>query len=149
MDESDHKPHTTKESLLFLKDLSGLLKSKIYKHTTSISKNVYINRLDKIVDKYNKRYDGTIKNGIEHGILRMVLSMMTRILDLKLVTVWEYQNTEIFLQKATLQIGLTKSLWSKKIKILLLMISTTKKLFESSMKKSCRRQAKQNWELKK
>ena len=87
MDESDHKPHTTKESLLFLKDLSGLLKSKIYKHTTSISKNVYINRLDKIVDKYNKRYDGTIKNGIEHGILRMVLSMMTRILDLKLVTV--------------------------------------------------------------
>ena len=71
---------------------------------------MYINRLDKIVDKYNKRYDGTIKNGIEHGILRMVLSMMTRILDLKLVTVCEYQNTEIFLQKATLQIGLTKSL---------------------------------------
>ena len=24
LDESDHKPHTTKESLLFLKDLSGL-----------------------------------------------------------------------------------------------------------------------------
>ena len=39
----------------------------MYNHTTSISKNVYINRLDKIVDKYNKWYHGTIKNGIEHG----------------------------------------------------------------------------------
>ena len=28
---------------------------------------MYINRLDKIVDKYNKWYHGTIKNGIEHG----------------------------------------------------------------------------------
>ena len=37
------------------------LKSKIYKHTTSISKNVYIDKLDDIVDEYNNTYHTTIK----------------------------------------------------------------------------------------
>ena len=34
------------------------LKSKIYKHMTSISRNVYI---DKLVDEYNNTYHTTIK----------------------------------------------------------------------------------------
>ena len=37
------------------------LKSKIYKHMTSISKNVYIDKLDGIVDRYNNTYHTTIK----------------------------------------------------------------------------------------
>ena len=37
------------------------LKSKIYKYMTSISKNVYIDKLDDIVDKYNNTYYTTIK----------------------------------------------------------------------------------------
>ena len=37
------------------------LKSKIYKYMTSISKNVYIDRLDDIVDEYNNTYHTTIK----------------------------------------------------------------------------------------
>ena len=37
------------------------LKSKIYKYMTSISKNVYINKLDDIVYKYNNTYHTTIK----------------------------------------------------------------------------------------
>ena len=37
------------------------LKSKIYKYMTSISKNVYIDELDYIVDKHNNAYDTTIK----------------------------------------------------------------------------------------
>ena len=37
------------------------LKSKIYKYMTSISKNVYIDTLDDIVDKYNNAYHITIK----------------------------------------------------------------------------------------
>ena len=36
-------------------------KSKIYKYMTSISKNVYINKLDDIVDEYNNTYHTTIK----------------------------------------------------------------------------------------
>ena len=37
------------------------LKSKIYKHMTSISKNVYIDKLDDMVNEYNKTYHTTIK----------------------------------------------------------------------------------------
>ena len=37
------------------------LKNKIYKYMTSISKNVYINELDDIVNRYNKIYRNTIK----------------------------------------------------------------------------------------
>ena len=37
------------------------LKSKISKYMTSISKNVYIDKLDDIVDEYNNTYHTTIK----------------------------------------------------------------------------------------
>ena len=37
------------------------LKSKIYKHMTSISKNVYIDKSDDIVNEYNNAYHTTIK----------------------------------------------------------------------------------------
>ena len=37
------------------------LKNKIYKHMTAISKNVYFDVLDDIVDKYTNTYHRTIK----------------------------------------------------------------------------------------
>ena len=37
------------------------LKNKIYKHMTAISKNVYFDVLDDIVDEYNNTYHKTIK----------------------------------------------------------------------------------------
>ena len=37
------------------------LKNKIYKYMTSISKNVYIDKLDDMVDEYNNTYHRTIK----------------------------------------------------------------------------------------
>ena len=37
------------------------LKNKIYKYMTSISKNVYIDKLDDIVNEYNHTYHSTIK----------------------------------------------------------------------------------------
>ena len=40
---------------------SRTLKTKIYKYMTSISKYVYINKLDDIVNKYNNAYRRTIK----------------------------------------------------------------------------------------
>ena len=54
----------------------------------------------------------------------------------KLVILLEYWSIKIFLQKATLQIGLKKFLWLKKLKILccghiLLMVLMEKKLLES------------------
>ena len=38
-----------------------ILKNKIYKYMTSISKNMYINKLDDIVKKYNNTYHTSIK----------------------------------------------------------------------------------------
>ena len=37
------------------------LKTKIYKYMTSISKNVYINKLDDTVNEHNNKYHRTIK----------------------------------------------------------------------------------------
>ena len=37
------------------------LKNKIYKHMTSVSKTVYIDKLDDIVNEYNNTYHRTIK----------------------------------------------------------------------------------------
>ena len=37
------------------------LKTKIYKYMTSVSKNVYIDKLDDIVNEYNNKYHRTIK----------------------------------------------------------------------------------------
>ena len=37
------------------------LKDKIYKYIASISKNIYIDKLDDIVDKYNNTYHNIIK----------------------------------------------------------------------------------------
>ena len=37
------------------------LKTKMYKYMTSVSENIYINKLDNIVDEYNNAYHRTIK----------------------------------------------------------------------------------------
>ena len=37
------------------------LKNKIFKHVTSISKNVYIDKLDDLVNEYNNTYHRTFK----------------------------------------------------------------------------------------
>ena len=40
------------------------LKNKIYKYMTSMSKNVYIDKLDNIVNEYNNTYHRTIKRNL-------------------------------------------------------------------------------------
>ena len=64
------------------------LKTKIYKYMTSISKNVYTDKLDDIVNEYNNTYDRTIKMKpmlkIIH-ILTQVKKLMIKIPKLKLV----------------------------------------------------------------
>ena len=47
-------------NLFLLKDVLEPFKNKIYKYMTSISKNVYIDKLDDVVGKYNNTYS-TIK----------------------------------------------------------------------------------------
>ena len=55
-----HSTHNEGESVV-PERFTGTLKNKIYKYMTSISKNVYIDKLDVIVSKYNNTYESTIK----------------------------------------------------------------------------------------
>ena len=68
---------------------------------TSVLKNVYIDKLDDIVNKYNNTYHSTIK------MKPVDVKSNTNNKILKLVILLEYQKI-IFLQKVTFQIGLKK-----------------------------------------
>ena len=94
------------------------LKNKIYEYMISISKNVYTDKLDDIVDKYYNTYNSTIKMKPVDVKSSSLVKKIIKILNLKLVVLSEYQNIKIFLQKVTLQIVLKKFLWLKKLKIL-------------------------------
>ena len=66
------------------------LKKKIYKYMTSVSKNVYIDKLDDIVNKCNNTYHSTIKikpvdvKSHTH-ILTLTKKIIRKIPNLKLV----------------------------------------------------------------
>ena len=81
---------------------------------TSISKNIYIDKLDDIVNEYNNTYHSTIKmkpvDVNQAHILTLVQKIIIKTLNLKLVIFLECQNIKIFLQKVTLQISLKKFL---------------------------------------
>ena len=49
------------EKSVFAERLIRSLKNRIYKDMTSKSKNVYIDKLDYLIKKYNNTYDRTIK----------------------------------------------------------------------------------------
>ena len=88
------------------------LKNKIYKYMTSVSKSVYIDKLADIVNKYDNTYHISIKMKPVYvklntyiDLLTILKKLMMKILNLKLMILLEYQNTKIFYQKITLQIG--------------------------------------------
>ena len=66
-----------------------ILKNKIYKYMTSLSKNVYIDRLDDIVKEYNNTYHKSIKmkpvDVKDNTYIDFKKKLMIKILNLKLV----------------------------------------------------------------
>ena len=96
------------------------LKSKIYKCMTSISKNVYNDKLDDIVNEYNNTYHTSIKmkpiDVKDNTYINTDKEINNK--DPKLVIVYEYQNTKTFLLKGIYLIGVKKYLLLKKLKIL-------------------------------
>ena len=81
---------------------------------TSISKNVYIAKLDDIVNKYNNIYHSTIKmkpvDVKPSTYIESSKGVNYQDPESKLVILLEYQNIKTFLQKAMFQIGLKKFL---------------------------------------
>ena len=53
--------HILKEKSAVCERFIRTLKNKIYKYFTSVSKKVYINKLDDIVNKQNKTYHSKTK----------------------------------------------------------------------------------------
>ena len=77
---------------------------------SSISKTVFIYKLDDIVNKYNSTYHSTIKMKPSDVKSNTNIDSSQKInhknLNLKLVILLEYQNITIFRQMFTLQIDL-------------------------------------------
>ena len=130
------------------------LKNKIYKYM--ISKNVYTDKLDDIVNKYNNTYHSTIKIkpvGVKSNTyIKYIKEINDENLNLKFVILLEYQNIKKILQKAMIQIGLKKFLLLQKLKILLhgymlLVILKVKKLLKRFTKKNCKKQVNKSLEF--
>ena len=72
------------------------LKNKIYKHMTSISENIYIDKLDDMVNKYNNAYPSTIRMKLfdvkSNTYIDSSKKLMMKILNLKLMILLEHQN---------------------------------------------------------
>ena len=93
------------------------LKNKIYKYklfTNTVSKNVYIDKLDDIVNKCNNTYHSTDKVKPVVGKPGTYIDFSEEIiyqgLYLKLLVLLEFQNIKIALQRTMFRIGLKKFL---------------------------------------
>ena len=80
----------------------------------SVSKKLYIDKLDDIVNKYNNTYHDTIKIKPVDVKSNTYIDSSNEINDknsnLNLVIMFEYQNLKTFLQEAMFQIGVKKFL---------------------------------------
>ena len=86
------------------------LKNDFYKYMTLIIwKNVYIDKLDDMVNKYNNTFHRTIKmkqvDVNSNTYINSSKKVMIKILRLTLVMLLEYQNIKSFLQNAMFRIG--------------------------------------------
>ena len=119
------------------------IKNKIYKHMTSISKNVYIDKLDDIVNEYNNAKHRTTKmkpiDVKDHTYIDFGKEVNDNDPKFEVgdhLRISKYKN---FLLKVILQIDLKKFLLLKKLKIqfhghMSLMILMVNKLLEHFMK---------------
>ena len=89
------------------------LKCKIYKYMTPISKNVYIDKLNAIVNKYNNTYHTTYTSLLMLKIIRILIlikKLIIKILNLKLVIMLKFQSIKTYLLKGICLIGVKKFL---------------------------------------
>ena len=98
------------------------LKNKIFKHMTAISKNVYFDVLDDIVNKYNNTVHKTIKmkpiDVTSDSFAEYNEDSNKKILNLKLVIMLEFLSTKLFLLNDMLLICQKKSLLLIKLRML-------------------------------
>ena len=135
-----------------------ILKNKIYKSMISVSKNVYIDKLDDIVNKCNNTYHNTIKMkpiGIKSNTY---ISSSKEINDedskFKIGDIVRISKYKTFFQKAMSHIGLKKFLLLQKLKMLFpghmfLVILNVKNLLERFTKKNCKKANQKEFRVEK
>ena len=125
---------------------------------TSVSNNVYIDKVADIFNKYNNTYHSAIKmkpadvnssTYIDFNKENEKEDPRFKVGDHKRMS-----KLKTFLQKITFQTGVKKFLWLKKLKILicwqtLLVILMVMKLLERLWKRSGKKRTKKSSELKK
>ena len=91
LEKNDIEMYSThnEEKSVIVERLIRTLRNRICKCMTSISKKVYIDKLDDIVNKYNNTY--------HTHILILVKKLMVKIRNSKLVILLEFQNIKTFL----------------------------------------------------
>ena len=134
------------------------LKTKIYKYMTSISKNVYIDKLDDIVNEYNNTSHRTIKmkpinvkdntyidfkNEVNDKDPKLKVGDQVRISKYKNIFAKRYTpnwSEEVFVIK---KVKNTLP-WDYVINVMLLMLSRVKKLLEHFMENNYKRLINKN-----
>ena len=98
------------------------LKGRIYEYMTSISKNVYIDKLDDIVNEYNNTYHTTIKmkpiDVKDNTYINTSKEINNKDAKFKVGDHVRISKYKIFLLKGIYLIGVKKYLLLKKLKIL-------------------------------
>ena len=109
-----------KEKSVVAERFISTIKNKIYIYMTLISKNVYIDKLDGIVHKYNNKKHRTIKikptDVKDNTYIDFGRDVNDNDPKFKVGDHVRISKTKKFLLRAILQIGLKKSLSLKKLK---------------------------------
>ena len=134
------------------------LKTKIYKYMTSVSKNVYIDKLHDIVVEYNNTYHKTIKMEPVDVKDNTYIDFKKEVNDkdpkFKVgrhvrISKYKYIFAKVYTPNWPEEILLLVKLKVHLHGHILLMISMVKKLLEDFMKKNCKRLINKNLEQKK
>ena len=120
------------------------IKNKTYKYMTSITKNVYIDKLDDIVHEYNNTYHGTIKmkpNNTYIDFGKEVNDNDPKFQVGNHVRISKYKNifAKCYTPNWSEEVFVIKKMKIKLHGLVLLMILVVKRLLEHFMKKNCKR----------
>ena len=134
------------------------LKNKICKYMTSISINVYIDKLDDSINKYNNTYHSTIKMRPVDVTSNTYISSSTKIIDKDpkfkigdIVRIPKYRNifANDYIPNWSQEVFMIKNVKNTARGYILLVTLKAKKFLESFMKNNFKKQIKKSLELKK
>ena len=140
-----YSTNNEEKSVIAERFIRTLLKNKIYKYMTSISKNVFIDKLDDIVNKYNNAYHRTFK-------MKALDVRPSMYVDFNRENIKKGPKSKVGdnVRISTYKTTFARGYWFEQMchGYLLLVILATKKLLERFTKKYCKKQNETNLEYR-